>query len=99
MDIPGEPTSREAEELVVATPERVAFRFETAGLGSRFAAQLVDVLVLLVVLGALGVVSAAMAGLTGNGGVAELVFVLAGFVAFWGYSIIPEALWSGRTLG
>jgi uncharacterized RDD family membrane protein YckC len=87
------------EDLVVATPERVAFRFETAGLGSRFAAQLVDLLVLSAVMVALGLVAFGIAGLTGSSTAAELVFVVVGFLLFWAYWILPEALWSGRTLG
>src|SRR5215467_3734820 len=47
---PGSPVkakrSEPLETLVVATPERVTFRLETAGLGSRFVAQLVDDVVL-----------------------------------------------------
>jgi uncharacterized RDD family membrane protein YckC len=97
--MPGEPASREAEELVVATPERVAFRFETAGLGSRFAAQLIDVLVLWGLLLALGGACLGLGAVTGRGDAALLAFILVGFAIFWGYWIVPEALWSGQTLG
>jgi uncharacterized RDD family membrane protein YckC len=97
--MPGEPASREVEELVVATPERVAFRFETAGLGSRFAAQLIDVLVLWGLLLALGGACLGLGALTGRGDAALLAFILVGFAIFWGYWIVPEALWSGQTLG
>jgi uncharacterized RDD family membrane protein YckC len=86
------------EELVVATPELVAFRFETAGLGSRFTAQLVDILVLWGLLLALGLVSYLIAQL-GGVTIGALLFVVAGFLGFWAYWIVPEALWSGRTLG
>jgi len=87
------------EDLVVATPERVAFRFETAGLGSRFTAQLIDLLVLWGVLLALGLVSFGIGALTGQGTIALLVFVVVGFLSFWAYWILPEALWSGQTVG
>jgi uncharacterized RDD family membrane protein YckC len=83
----------------VATPERVAFRFETAGLGSRFAAQLIDLLVLWGVLLALGLVSYGIGALLGQGTVVLLVFAVVGFASFWAYWILPEALWSGQTIG
>jgi uncharacterized RDD family membrane protein YckC len=87
------------EDLVVTTPERVAFRFETAGLGSRFTAQLVDLLVLAAMMAALGLVAFGIATLTGATTTATLVLVVVGFLLFWAYWIVPEALWSGRTLG
>ncbi|HXM57075.1 MAG TPA: RDD family protein [Candidatus Dormibacteraeota bacterium] len=87
------------EDLVVATPEQVAFRFETAGLGSRFVAQLIDLLVLWGVLLALSLVSYGIGVLFDQLAVAVLVFVVAGFLSFWAYWILPEALWSGQTVG
>ena len=87
------------EDLVVATPERVAFRFETAGLGSRFTAQLIDLVLLLAVFLALGVVSFAVGALLQNGTVALLLFGLTGFATLWAFWILPEALWSGQTVG
>ena len=35
-----------SDDLVVSTPERVAFQYEIAGIGSRFLAQFIDVLVI-----------------------------------------------------
>jgi uncharacterized RDD family membrane protein YckC len=94
------PAGTAPEDLVVATPERVAFRFETAGLGSRFAAQLIDLLVLSGVLIALGLVSyTGGVLLLGQPAIAALVFVVTAFLSFWAYWIVPEALWSGQTLG
>lgn len=87
------------EDLVVATPEQVAFRFETAGLGSRFAAQLLDLLVLAALLVALGLVGAGIAAAAGQPLAGLLVFVVLGFASFWAYWILPEALWSGQTVG
>src|SRR5215467_11512191 len=87
------------EELVVATPERVSFRLETAGLGSRFTAQLIDVLALSAILLALGFASLGLGLLLRNAGLATLVFLLLGFLASWAYWIVPEALWAGKSLG
>jgi len=91
--------SGEVEELVVATPERVSFRLETAGLGSRFTAQLIDVLALSAILLALGFASLGLGLLLRNAGLATLVFLLLGFLASWAYWIVPEALWAGKSLG
>jgi uncharacterized RDD family membrane protein YckC len=87
------------EELVVATPERVSFRFETAGLGSRFAAQLIDLLVLWGLLLALALICVAIGAILGATTVALLIFIVGGFLGFWAYWIVPEALWSGQTVG
>jgi uncharacterized RDD family membrane protein YckC len=87
------------EDLVVATPEQVAFRFETAGLGSRFAAQLLDLLVLTAVLAALGLASVGIALVSGQALLGLLVFVVLGFASFWAYWVLQEALWSGQTVG
>src|SRR5262252_9772547 len=91
--------SGDGEELVVATPERVSFRLETAGLGSRFTAQLIDSLALSAILTALGFASFGLGVVLGNPGPAVLAFFLLGFVAFWAYWIVPEALWAGKSLG
>jgi uncharacterized RDD family membrane protein YckC len=87
------------EDLVVATPEHVAFRFETAGLGSRFAAQLLDLAVLAGGLIALAVASTGVSAVLGTSTAGTLAFVVVGFLSFWAYWILLEALWSGRTLG
>jgi uncharacterized RDD family membrane protein YckC len=89
----------DAESLVVATPERVTFRLETAGLGSRFVAQLVDDILVVALLGALAFASLGLATLVRDATVPLLLFILLGFVIFWGYFIVSEAVWSGRTLG
>jgi len=87
------------EDLVVATPEQVAFRFETAGLGSRFAAQLLDLLVLTGIFVALGLAGIGLSAVTGQVAPGLLLFVVVGFASFWAYWILPEALWSGQSVG
>jgi len=89
----------DGEELIVATPERVSFRLDTAGLGSRFAAQLVDAAAFTGIQMALGFASLGLGLLTGNPPLAALIFVVLGFLAFGAYWIVPEALWSGKSLG
>ena len=89
----------DGEELVVATPERVSFRLETAGLGSRFVAQLIDGLALSGILIAVGLASAGLGVLTRNALLSTLVFVLVGLLLLAAYWIVPEALWDGKSLG
>jgi uncharacterized RDD family membrane protein YckC len=94
---------RSAEDLVVRTPEQVTFSYDTATLGSRFLAQVLDLLALLA---GLGVVTTAAVVLlvavpsvqAGAGAVVEFWLVLA-IAAFVGYFAISEAVWSGKTLG
>jgi uncharacterized RDD family membrane protein YckC len=100
MELEGQQASpADGDALVISTPERVSFRLETAGLGSRFTAQLIDCLALVVVLTAFAVATVALGALTRNLTVVTLVFLVPGFVVFWGFWIVPEALWSGKSLG
>jgi uncharacterized RDD family membrane protein YckC len=85
-------------ELVVATPERVSFDYQVAGLATRAIAQFVDLLILAFVLG--GVYFFAIAiGATGQDVVAYLVAVIGSFVVIFGYFWACEAFWSGQTVG
>ena len=86
-------------DMVVATPERVAFEYRAAGPGSRFVAQVVDLVVLLVVLAIVIAAAIALADLTGLNQLAFLLGLLFGFVIVVGYFWTLEALWSGKTLG
>lgn len=88
-----------SEDVVVATPEHVTFRLETAGLGSRFLAQLLDCMVLAAVLIALGMAGVAFGQLSGNRVAAALGFAVLGVLAICLYWTLQEALWSGQTLG
>lgn len=85
-------------ELVVATPERVSFGYQVAGLGTRGIAQLLDLLILSGVL--LGIWIAAIAvGQTGLNTVAVLLAIIGSFVVVFGYFWASEAFWSGQTVG
>lgn len=85
-------------DLVVATPERVSFDYQVAGLGTRAIAQLLDLLILGGVL--LGVWIAAIAvGQTGVSTVAYLLALIGSFVVVFGYFWASEAFWSGQTVG
>src|SRR5574341_168546 len=88
----------------VETPEHVDVRFELAGVGSRLAAGLLDMLLLLLGLLFLEIASSAIEdGLFAENGVTRgwltAVKLLLTFVAFWGYFTLFEALNGGRTPG
>jgi uncharacterized RDD family membrane protein YckC len=85
-------------DLVVATPERVSFGYQVAGIGTRAIAQLLDLLILGGVL--LGVWLAAIAvGQTGFDTAAFLLALLGTFIVVFGYFWACEAFWSGQTVG
>ena len=85
-------------ELVVATPERVSFDYQVAGLATRAIAQIVDLLILSFVLG--GVYFFAIAvGTAGQDVLAYLIAIIGSFVVIFGYFWACEAFWSGQTVG
>jgi uncharacterized RDD family membrane protein YckC len=85
-------------DLVVATPERVSFDYQVAGIGTRAVAQLVDLLIVAGVLLAVYFVAIA-AELASSDTLATLIAVLGSFVVIFGYFWISESLWSGQTVG
>ena len=84
-------------DLVVATPERVSFDYQVAGLGTRVIAQVLDLLIVFGVL--LAVYFVAIAALVVGTDAATLIFVIGSFVVIFGYFWVSEALWSGQTVG
>ena len=85
-------------DLVVATPERVSFDYQVAGLGTRAIAQILDLLIITAILVAVAFAAGAFA-VVGSNTVASLVGMLGSFVAIFGYFWVSEALWSGQTIG
>lgn len=85
-------------DLVVATPERVSFDYQVAGLGTRAIAQVLDLLIVFGILAAVYFVAIAAAA-AGANDLAVLIGVIGGFVVVFGYFWISEALWSGQTVG
>lgn len=83
------------DTITVATPEGIEVQYTLAGLGSRFIAELVDVLLRLV---GLGVVVGLLAAL-GRGPWAIVVLVIASFLAWFAYDVVFEVWGSGRTPG
>lgn len=83
----------------LVTPEAVVLGFEAAGLPSRLLARLLDVTVQLVVLFA---VLVGLGFLSGAGVPDVGLFIAVAFVVpliLFGYPVIQESLWRGRTLG
>ena len=77
----------------LVTPEAVPLDLETAGIGSRFVALMLDWLVQTVLVGVIG--SAAFA----LGALPQALGYLLVFLVIWGYPVGMETLWRGRTPG
>src|ERR1700693_4187025 len=86
-------------ELVVATPERVSFGYQVAGLGTRAIAQLLDLLIVFGILVALALAAGGAATFTNNAIVADLILIIGGFITVFGYFWASERRGSGQTLG
>lgn len=86
-------------DLVVATPERVSFDYQVAGLGTRAIAQLLDLLIIAGILIALTFAAAGAAAVTQNQVLPDLMLIIGPFVVIFGYFWISESLWSGQTIG
>ena len=84
-------------DLVVATPERVSFDYQVAGLGTRTIAQLLDLLIVFGIL--IAVYFVAIAAMVVGSDAATLTFLIGSFVVIFGYFWVSEALWSGQTVG
>ena len=98
--------------LDVRTPESIAFSYELAGIGSRFLALAVDLLIQIIVLllivwgivqiGGHAPVAHAKALPQGErfwSNVAVALIIAFLFTLFFGYFIVFEALWNGQTPG
>ena len=79
----------------IATPEGVDLELRLAGVGSRFSAGLID----LVIQGALVVATGLLAALAGGGVAAVVIFSLGFFFATVVYDVLFEVRAAGRTPG
>ncbi len=89
----------EGGTLTIQTPENVALDLPLAGLGSRFAALLIDALLLLVTLLVMLFVTAMFGGLGVPESVVGIVLTLAVPLLLWGWFFYFEAFQDGRTPG
>jgi len=85
-------------DLVVATPERVSFDYQVAGLATRGIAQILDLLILAGVLFAVYFFALFEVGL-GQDTLGGLIAIIGSFVVIFGYHWACEAFWSGQTIG
>jgi len=87
----------------VETPEHVEVQFELAGVGSRMAAGLLDILFLVLALLVVVIGGGAIGDTLASGSVARswlsAVMILLSFCFVWGYFTLFEALNGGRTPG
>ena len=91
-----------ARVVRVETPEHVPLGFELAAVGSRFAAALADVSIILASVLALGLILASLDLVTSNAWFESLGAtgaIIAGFALQWGYFFVSEGFFGGRTLG
>lgn len=86
-------------DLVVATPERVSFDYQVAGLGTRAIAQILDLLIVSGILIGVYFFAFAAGAVTGSDTAIYLVIIIGSFLVLFGYFWISEALWSGQTIG
>jgi uncharacterized RDD family membrane protein YckC len=92
------------EKLTIHTPEQIALEFTLAGAGSRFLALAIDTIVQIVVTATIVLLIAAGAWLRLLGGASvgtwmQAAGVLFGFVVYYGYFALFEAIWTGQTPG
>ena len=91
--------------LDVETPEQVVVSYTLAGIGTRGAAALIDLLIMLIGNGALWYSVASLPRfIPGSAGLTETswlgaVFIIGQFLILWGYFVAFEALWDGQTPG
>jgi len=93
------------DQLSIETPEQIALEFPLAGVGSRFLALAIDVLLqiaigLLLLLAVGGTWSLLQTGGAGGGGAwLGAIAVIGIFLIFYGYFMVFEAFWNGQTPG
>jgi uncharacterized RDD family membrane protein YckC len=84
------------DRITIWAPEGLALEYTLAGLGSRFLADLVDVVLRVLVLGAV-IAILELAGAPST--VVLIVFIVGAFLALFGYDIAFEVWAAGRTPG
>src|SRR5262249_35233553 len=82
----------------VVTPEAVVLEFETGSIPSRALAQLVDLFVRVGLFYGLALV-ASLVGLGVGSSAAVVMLIIGTFLIIFGYPVLFEARWQGRTIG
>lgn len=85
------------ERMAVRTPEAVAVSVPLAGLGSRFAAGMIDITIQAILLVAVSWITGSVLELAGNA--AGAVYAVFTFLVLVFYPVLFEVRWAGRTPG
>lgn len=85
----------------IETPEHIRFRYQLAGPGRRMMAYLIDLAIRGIIVLILGLILQLSSFGFGFGvdGFSTGAFLLVAFAVEWGYYVLWESLWSGRTPG
>jgi uncharacterized RDD family membrane protein YckC len=83
----------------IETPEHIRFRYQLAGPGRRMMAYLIDLTIRSVIVVVLYLVLQLSSLGFGGDGFSSGAFLLVMFAVEWGYYVLWESLWSGRTPG
>src|SRR5437588_9451047 len=84
------------ESITISTPEGLLLRLQLAGLGSRFIAGVVDLIIQLILIAILILLTGASGATSGAKG---LVVLIGTFVIVFFYPVLFEVLAKGRTPG
>jgi uncharacterized RDD family membrane protein YckC len=96
------------EHYRIDTPENIDFRYNIAGIGSRFLAAIIDTLLLSLLLIGLSVIMATVMGTVSDASgsaasalasILTVLWALLSFLIFWGYYIFFELIWNGQSPG
>ena len=90
--------------LDVETPEQVVVSYTLAGIGTRGAAAMIDLLIMFVLIGTLWYGAFSLPKLVPGvrdfgGGWLTAVIIIGQFLIIWGYFVAFEAIWDGQTPG
>jgi len=86
------------QDLTILSPEKTILTYRLAGLGSRIAAHIIDLLLVAAVLYGFSI-AAMIAGLAIDSYVATGMVMFAVFLVPFAYFILLEGLWNGQTIG
>ena len=88
------------DKIAIQTPEGIAIEYTLAGAGSRFIAELVDILLRLALLAAITLVLAlTLDGTSLSKSIALIVAIVVWFAIWFGYDVLFEVWGAGRTPG
>ena len=83
----------------IVTPQGVVLDLETAGVGHRGLARFIDLLIVFSVLAAIVFLGEYIAGSIGGETVGLIFSLVTGFTWFFGYPVVSETFFRGRTVG